>query len=163
VPAVRNALRDVDPEAFVDNVATMEAVVSNSLARQRLFAFMLGVFALIAALLAAVGIYGVVSHSVSRRTREIGVRMAMGADRRSVMRLVLGQSLALTALGLGIGLAGAIAVSWYLKQLLFGLSPFDVTTLAGVSAGFLVIAFAASWLPAYRAASIGPLPALRSH
>jgi putative ABC transport system permease protein len=163
LPAVRNAAHDVDPEAFVDNVATMEAVVANSLARPRLFALMLGVFALIAALLAAVGIYGVVAHSVSRRTREIGVRMAIGADRGAVMRLVLGQSLALTAVGLGIGLVGAIAVSRYMEQLLFGLTPLDAMTFAGVSAGFLVIAFAASWLPAYRAASIGPLPALRSH
>jgi putative ABC transport system permease protein len=163
LPAVRNALHDVDQDAFVDNVATMEAVVSNSLARPRLFALMLGVFALIAALLAAVGIYGVVSHSVSRRTREIGVRMAMGADRASVMRLVLGQSLGLTAVGLGIGLAGAIGVSRYLEQLLFGLMPFDVMTFAGMSVVFLLVAFVASWLPAYRAAAIGPLPALRSH
>jgi putative ABC transport system permease protein len=160
--AVRTAVRDVDSQAFVDNVATMEAVVANSLTRQRLFALMLGVFALIAALLAAVGIYGVVAHSVSRRTREIGVRMAMGADRASVMRLVLGQSLALTAVGLGLGLAGAIALSRYLQQLLFGVTPFDATTFAGVSAGFVIVALVASWLPAYRAAGISPLSALRS-
>jgi predicted permease len=162
LPAVRAAVRDVNPEAFVDNVATMEAVVSNSLTRQRLFALMLGVFALLAALLAAVGIYGVVAHSVSRRTREIGVRMAMGADRLSVMRLVLGQTLALTAVGLGLGLAGALAVSRYLRQLLFGLTPFDAMTFAGVSVAFLFVALVAAWLPAYRAAGIDPLPALRS-
>jgi putative ABC transport system permease protein len=162
IGAVRAAVRDVDPQAFVDNVATMEAVVSNSLTRQRLFALMLGVFALIAALLAAVGIYGVVAHSVSRRTREIGVRMAMGADRGSVMRLVLGQSLALTAAGLGIGLAVATALSRYLQQLLFGVTPFDATTFAGVSAGFLLVALVAAWVPAYRAAGISPLSALRS-
>jgi predicted permease len=162
LPAVRSAVREVDPEAFVDNVATMEAVVSNSLARQRLFSLMLGVFALIAALLAGVGIYGVVAHSVSRRTREIGVRMAMGADRWSVMRLVLGQSLALTAVGLAIGLAGATAVSRYLQQLLFGVTPLDTVTFAGVSVAFPLVALVASWLPAHRAAGIGPLAALRS-
>ena len=161
-PALRNAVRDVDPEAFVDNVATMEAVVSNSLTQRRLFAVMLGVFAVIAALLAAVGIYGVVAHSVSRRTREIGVRMAMGANRGSVMRLVIGQSLALTALGLGIGLIGAIALSRYMQQLLFGVTPFDAMTFFAVSVGFLLVALAAAWPPAYRAAGIGPLSALRS-
>ena len=159
--AIRGAVRDIDAEAFVDNVATMEAVVSNSLARQRLFALMLGVFAVIAALLAAVGIYGVVAHSVARRTREIGVRMALGADRGSVMRLVLGQSLALTVVGLGVGLAGAVAVSRYLGQLLFGVTPLDAMTFAGVSIVFLLVALVASGLPAYRAAGIGPLPALR--
>jgi predicted permease len=160
--AVRNAVHDVDSEAVVDNVATLEAVVSNSLARQRLFALMLSVFALIAALLAAVGIYGVVAYSVSRRTREIGVRMAIGADRASVIGLVLGQSLALTAVGLVIGLAGAVAVSRYLEQLLFGLTSLDAMTFAGVSVAFLLVALAASWLPAYRAAAVGPLSALRS-
>jgi len=162
LPAVRNAVRDVDSAAFVDNVATMEGVVSNSLARQRLFALMLGAFALIAAALAAIGIYGVVAHSVSRRTREIGVRMALGADRGSVIRMVLRQSVALTAVGLGLGLAVALVVSRYLERLLFGLTPFDAMTFAGVSVAFLLVSLVASWLPAYRAASIGPLPALRS-
>jgi putative ABC transport system permease protein len=162
LPAIRNAVRGVDPQAFVDNVATMEAVVSNSLVRQRLFALMLGVFALIAAVLAAVGIYGVVAHSVSRRRREIGVRMAIGADRGAVIRLVLGQSLALTAVGLAIGLAGAVAVGRYLEQLLFGLTPFDAMTFAGVSIVFVLVALVASWVPAYRAANIDPVPALRS-
>jgi putative ABC transport system permease protein len=162
LPAVRAAVRDVASEAFVDNVATMDAIVSNSLARQRLFALMLGVFALIAAFLAAVGLYAVVAHSVARRTREIGLRMAMGAGGWSVMRLVLGQSLALTAAGLAIGLAGALAISRYLQQLLFGLAPFDVLTFAGVSVAFLVIAVTASWLPARRAARIGALAALRA-
>jgi putative ABC transport system permease protein len=162
LPAVRNAVRDVDAAAFVDNVATMEGVVSNSLARQRLFALMLGVFALIAAVLAAIGIYGVVAHSVSRRTREIGVRMALGADRGSVIRMVLRQSVALTAVGLGLGLAAALVVSRYLERLLFGLTPFDAMTFAGVSVAFLLVSLVASWLPAYRAAGIGPLPALRS-
>jgi len=162
VPAVRHAVRDVDPEAFVDNIATMEAVVSNSLARQRLFALMLGAFALIAALLAAVGIYGVVAHSVSRRTREIGVRMAMGADRGSVMRLVMGQSLASTAVGVGIGVLGAVALSRYLQQLLFGVTPLDAVTFASVSIAFLLVALVASLVPACRAARIGPLRALRS-
>jgi putative ABC transport system permease protein len=162
IPAVREAVREVDPQAFVDNIATLETVVANSLARQRLFAVLLGAFAMVATTLAAIGIYGVMAHSVSRRTREIGVRMALGADQRSVLRLVLGQSLGLTVIGLGGGVAGAIGLSRYLERLLFGLSPLDVSTFAGVSLVFLLVGMIASWVPAYRAASVGPLAALRS-
>jgi putative ABC transport system permease protein len=111
--------------------------------------------------LAAIGIYGVMAYSVSQRTREIGIRMALGAQRSAVVGLVLHQSLLLTIVGIGIGIAGAAAVSRYLEGLLFGLTPLDPPTFAAVAVMFAAVALFAAFVPARRATKVDPLVALR--
>ena len=161
VERIRTVVRQFDPQATVDNVATMSQLVSNSIARPRLYAVLLGMFAGVAVLLAAIGIYGVMTYSVARRTREIGIRMALGAARADVIGLVVRQSLTLTAVGIALGLAGAAAVTRYLGGLLFGLTPLDPTTFVGAAVTFACVAALAASVPARRATRIDPLVALR--
>ena len=142
-------------------VATMEQLVSNSISRPRLYAVLLGMFAGVAVTLAAVGIYGVLAYAVTQRTREIGIRMALGAERWNVMGLVMGQSAALIALGIALGLAGAAAVTRYLDTMLFGLTPRDPATFIAVSLTLAAVATLASYVPARRATRVDPLVALR--
>jgi putative ABC transport system permease protein len=139
----------------------MSQLVSNSIARPRLYAMLLGIFAAVAVVLAAVGIYGVMAYSVTQRTREIGIRLALGATRADVISLVLGQSLALTAVGIVLGLAGAAGMTRYLSGLLFGLTPLDPTTFIGVALVFGAIATLSAFVPARRATRVDPLVALR--
>jgi putative ABC transport system permease protein len=160
--AVRGIVRQLDPTATVDNVATMQQIVSNAMVRPRLYAVLLGIFAGVAMMLAAIGIYGVLSYLVAHRSREIGIRMALGAPRRQVVMLVLRQTAVLTVIGIAAGLVGAAALSRYLDGLLFGLTPLDVTTFAGVGLMFAVVAMLASYVPARRATHVDPLVALRS-
>jgi len=159
---VREIVRSLEPLGTIDNVATLDALIANSMTRPRLYAVMVSVFAAIAAGLAAVGIYGVMTYAVSRRTREIGIRMALGARRSEVLSLVLRESGALTLTGIVIGLASAIAASRYLESLLFATTPFDPITLASAFAVFTLIAAVASYLPARRAMLVDPTVALRS-
>jgi ABC-type antimicrobial peptide transport system permease subunit len=161
VSTIRAVVRKFDPGATVDNVATMEHVVSNSISRPRLQAVLLGVFAGLAGALAIIGTYGVIAYSVAQRTREIGIRMARGATRANVMRLVLRQSVALIGLGLVLGLTSAAAVTRYLQGMLFGLTPLDPTTLIGVALMFGVVATLASGVPGRRATKVDPIVALR--
>ena len=149
-------------DAGLYNVATMEQLVSNSLSRPRMYATLLGIFACVAVVLAAVGIYGVIAYAVAQRTREIGIRMALGAQRTEVVRLVLGQSLTWTGIGIVLGLGGAAAVTRYLEGLLFGLTPLDASTFVAASLTFVSIALVASYVPARRATRIDPVVALRS-
>jgi putative ABC transport system permease protein len=158
---IRSVVRELDSQAIVDNVAPMRQLVSNSIARPRLYAVLLGIFAGVAAALAAIGTYGVLAYSVTRRTREIGIRVALGAQRGEVLSLVLRQSAVLTIIGLGLGLAGAAAVTRYLEGLLFGLTPLDPVTFGAVTVLFAAIATVASYVPARRAATVDPLIALR--
>ncbi len=158
---VRSIVRELEPQATVDNIATMEQLVSNSLSRPRLYAVLLGLFAGVAVALTAIGIYGVMAYSVTQRRREIGIRMALGAQRGDVMTLVLGQSAALTAIGIVVGVGGALAVSRYLAQMLFGVTPLDPATFIVVSLMFASIAALASFVPARRATQVDPLVALR--
>ena len=140
----------------------MRDVVNEATARARFQTLLLAVFAAAAALLSAIGIYGVMSYAVSKRTREIGVRMALGADPRSVLRLVVGQGMAVAFAGGGLGLVGAFLLTRLMASLLYGVRPGDPLTFAAVAAALLLVALAASWIPARRAARIDPTAALRS-
>src|SRR5262249_1467526 len=138
-----------------------EQILSNSMTRPRMYAVLVAIFASVACTLAVVGLYGVMAYSVVQRTREIGVRVALGAERRDVMRLGLRRSVVLTGAGMGFGLVAAAGLTQYLESLLFGLRPLDPATFGTVAAVFAVVAMLASYLPARRAANVDPLIALR--
>jgi putative ABC transport system permease protein len=161
IATVRDIVHELDQQAALFNTAPMEQVVATTISRPRMYAVLLGIFAGIAAALAAIGIFGVMAFSVAQRTREIGIRMALGAQRSEVMALVLGQSMALTAVGIALGLAGAAAVTRYLEKMLFGLTPLDPATFVAVSLTFALVATLASYVPARRATNVDPLIALR--
>ena len=158
---VRAIARQLDPDATVDRIATMEQIVSNSITRPRMYAVLVAIFSGVAALLAAIGLHGVMAYSVTQRTREIGIRMALGAQRRAVMGLVMRHSAALAASGLLLGLVAAAGATRLLQGLLFGLTPLDPSTFAAVATAFALVALIASYLPASRATRVDPLDALR--
>jgi putative ABC transport system permease protein len=162
IAQVRESARQLEPEAGLFNVATMEQVVSNRLSRPRLYTTLLGIFAMIAVALAAVGVYGVMAYSVTRRTREIGIRIALGAQRREVIALVMRQGLVWNGIGLAAGLAGAMALTKYLESLLFGVTPLDPRTFVAVSLVLFAVATLATLLPARVATRVSPLGALRA-
>jgi len=145
----------------LDNVATMEQRLATSIARPRFYAVLLGVFAGVAGLLAAIGIYGVLAYAVVERTQEIGIRMALGAQRRNVLALVLRKGAILTLAGISLGLAGAVAATRLLQTMLFGVAPLDPATFAAVSSMFGAVATLASYVPARRATRVDPMIALR--
>jgi putative ABC transport system permease protein len=161
VSAIRAQVLAVDPEQPVFNVKTMHQVVSDSLGERRLSTFLLALFAGLAMLLAAIGIYGVVSYWVSQRTREIGIRTALGAGRTDILRLVLGRGMLLVGVGAGCGLLASLALMRFLATLLFGVSTHDALTMAAVPVTLGLIALAACYVPARRAARVDPLVALR--
>jgi putative ABC transport system permease protein len=161
VGSIRAMVRQVEPEATVDDIATLQQLVSDSISRPRFYAVLLGLFAVVAVTLAAVGLYGVMAYTVTRRTREIGIRMALGAARADVLNLVLGQTLVVTAVGITLGLAGAAAFTRYLAGWLFGLTPLDPTTFIAVALVFGAVATCAALVPASRATHVDPLIALR--
>ncbi|MGH9754951.1 MAG: ABC transporter permease [Blastocatellia bacterium] len=159
--AVRVAVRDIDPALPIFGMQAMTDSVADSLVRQRFLSILLGSFSVIALILAAVGIYGVMAYSVSQRTQEIGVRMALGAPASDVMKMVLGQGTKLAAVGVGIGLAGAFALTRLMSTLLFEVSVTDPITFAAVVAMLAVVALLACYFPARRATKVDPLIALR--
>src|ERR1041385_6775348 len=160
--AVRGAILSVDSEQAVFNVATLKELQSNSILLRSFFMLLLITFALLALILAVVGIYGVMSYAVTQRTQEIGIRMALGARSGDVLKMVLRSGLVLTVIGVVIGLAGAFALTRLLAALLFGVQPTDALTFVSVSATLVSAALVASYLPARRAAKVNPLVALRN-
>jgi predicted permease len=161
IPSVRQAIARADANAGLDAIMPLDSLVANSVARQRFYAVMLAAFAALAALLGAVGVYGVLAYFVVERTREIGVRMALGAGRQQVIRLVLGRGMVYAAIGIAIGLAGAAAGTRSLEAMLYGITPLDGWTFAAVAMAFAAIAALASYLPARRATHLDPMVALR--
>jgi len=161
VTAVTNAIHQVGPDVPVLNVFSMDDLISTSLSPQRLNVLLLGVFAALALLLAAIGIYSVLSYSVRRRVREIGIRMALGAQIRDVLKMVIVEGMRPAVIGLGLGLIGAAIVGRFLSTLIFGVRPTDPLTFVGVSVLLTAIALIASVIPAYRATRIEPMKALR--
>jgi len=161
IDAVRSAIRSVEPQATLFSVEAMEDRVAERMARPRFVSWLMGVFAGLALLLSAIGIYGVLSQNVARRTQEIGVRMALGASAGEILRLMLRRGLALVAVGLAIGAAAALTMTRLLQTLLFGVSRTDPATFAGVAVMLGVVALVATWIPARRAMRVDPLVALR--
>jgi predicted permease len=159
--AVRREIQAFDPAAVINNVATMEEGLAESIAGPRFRMLLIGVFAAVALMLAATGIYGVMAYSVAQRTHEMGLRLALGAARGDVLRMVLGQAARLAAAGIIIGLAGALMLTRWMSTLLFGVEATDPATYAGVACGLAAIALIASALPARRAMRIDPIVALR--
>jgi putative ABC transport system permease protein len=159
---VRNAVSAIDPQLAVYNVRTMETLLANASAQPRVNAWLVGLFALLALLLAGIGVYGVLACLVAQRTREIGLRIALGAAPRSVLALVVGFSLRLSVAGVAIGLAGALLLAPRIQSQLFGVTPRDAATLVAVPLTLLAIAGLASYVPARRATRVDPLTALRA-
>jgi ABC-type antimicrobial peptide transport system permease subunit len=159
--AVRRIIARVDPDQPVSAVRTMDDIVDSNVADRRQHMVLLASFATLALLLASIGIYGVVSFAVAQQSRELGLRLALGASRQSVMRLVLGRGLRLMAAGIAIGIAIAWASTRALQSLLFGVGSMDPGTFAAVIACLTATAFAACYLPARRAAHLDPIAALR--
>ncbi len=159
---VRSLVREVSPQSAVDHIASMDQILSHSLSSPRFFAVLLGLFAAVATALATIGIYGTMAYMATWRTREIGIRIALGARRDQVLRLMLGQGVAMASLGIATGLVGALPLARVLRRMLFGVTALDPVTFVAVPVLFLAVAILASYLPTRHAASIDPWRALRT-
>jgi putative ABC transport system permease protein len=159
--AIRHEVLQVDRSQPITDMQRMDHYVSASLARPRLYAALTGTFASLALLLAAVGLYGLMAYAVSRRTHEIGIRMALGGQSKAVLRSTLWQGVRLALLGLVLGVVCAMVLSRFIASLLYGVSPGDTSTYAGVAALLGAVAMIATYIPAWRASRIDPMVALR--
>jgi putative ABC transport system permease protein len=160
-PAARNVIHSLDPQQPIGEVSTMESLLATSVARARFSASLLTVFSLVAMVMAAVGIYGVMSFSVSQRTHEIGVRMALGAQRFDVLKMVVKKGIVLGAIGIVVGLAASYLLTRLISTLLFEVTATDTVTFVIVSLGLFLVTLLACYVPARRATRVDPLKALR--
>ncbi|MCZ6507222.1 MAG: FtsX-like permease family protein, partial [Acidobacteria bacterium] len=158
---LREQVAALDPSLPIGNLLPMQTVIESSISRPRFLALLLSIFAGLALFLAAIGIYGVLSYSVAERSREMGIRMAMGADRRSILGMVLSQGMTLAVVGLAVGVAGSLLMTRFLQSLLFGVSPTDPLTYSVVVVLLALVAFVACAIPALRATRVDPLTVLR--
>jgi ABC-type antimicrobial peptide transport system permease subunit len=158
---IGKVVRGLDADAPIAGVITMDEAIADQVAEPKFYLVLLGGFALVALILAAVGVYGVISHTVSTRTREIGIRLALGAERSAPFKLVVSQGLRLAATGTGMGLVGAVMLTRYIRTLLFDVRPNDPATLIAVPLVLIAVAVVACYVPARRAAGIEPMIALR--
>jgi putative ABC transport system permease protein len=161
VAAIRKEVQALDKNLAISSVQTMDYLVSDSIAVPRFVLLLFGSFAAVAMLLAGLGIYGVMAYSVTQRTHEIGIRVALGAQARTVLTLVIGQGMKLTLIGLGIGLAASFGLTRLMSKLLFGISATDPLTFAVIALLLASVALLACWIPARRATKVDPMVALR--
>jgi ABC-type lipoprotein release transport system permease subunit len=161
VEAIRRAIQGMNREQVAYGFESMDGIISTSLASRRFTMILLAVFAALALALASIGIYGVISYGVTRRTHEIGIRMAHGAQKSDILRVVIGQGLRLALIGVTIGITGAIGLTRFLASLLYGVKPTDPLTFTGVSFALTGVALLASYIPARRATKVDPMAALR--
>jgi putative ABC transport system permease protein len=158
---VQRELKNAEKEILIEDVVTMNRRLDLSVAPQRMNVVLLATFAFIALVLAAVGIYGIMAHSVTQRTQEIGLRMALGAQLQDVLQMVLRSGMSLALIGIAIGLVGAFFLTRLMRTLLFGVTPTDAVTFASVAVILFVVALLACYIPARRATRVDPLVALR--
>jgi putative ABC transport system permease protein len=161
VGAVRGAVFSIDPNQPLSNISTLEKVVDESIAQRRLNMLLMALFGGLAMLLSAVGIYGLLSHAVTQRTQEMGIRMALGAQVSDVLKLVLKQGMMLVVIGEAVGLVGALMLARLIRGLLFGVTPNDAMTFVIVAAVLGIVALLACYFPARRATKVDPIEALR--
>jgi putative ABC transport system permease protein len=161
LPAIRQKVREIDSQLALANVRTMDQWVSNSASQPRLNTLLLSVFAFVALLIASIGIYGVLAYSVSQRTGELGLRMALGATSKSVLGIIVGEGMKVASIGIGAGLLGGLAVGRAVSSLVFGVPVHDPATFAIIALVLTSVAFAACVIPAFRASRVDPLVALR--
>jgi predicted permease len=161
-PGIRQAVKEIDPALPVVQMRTMEEVIGASVTRQRFLSLLLGIFAVVALALAAIGTYGILSYMVTERQREIGIRMALGAGHTQVVRLILGQGFGIAAVGILLGVGGAVALSRLVSSLLYGVSPSDPLTYGMVAGVIAIVAVAACLVPTRRATRVDPLEAIRA-
>jgi putative ABC transport system permease protein len=161
IAGVRAIVRELDPQLPIYDVSTMHQLLGRSVATRRFNMFLVGIFSALALVLAAIGIYGVMSYTVTARTREIGIRMALGARAGNVLSLVIKDGMKLALAGLAIGIGGALALARLIRTLLFDVTPTDPATFAGVAILLFVVALLACLLPARRASGFNPVDALR--
>jgi putative ABC transport system permease protein len=159
--AIKEKIREENPTQTFLSIATIDQLVDRTISQRRFNLMLLGSFAALALILAAVGLYGLISYTTARRTHEIGIRMALGAQTGDVLKLVIGQGIRLALIGVSIGIGGALAVTQLMRSLLFGVSAIDPLTYIVVAVSLTLVALVASWLPARRATKVDPLVALK--
>jgi putative ABC transport system permease protein len=160
--AARAQVAAVDPNLPLSNVSTLDAVVAQSISQERFYLTLLTIFAAVALVLAAIGIFGVLSYAVAQRTREIGIRMALGAPERTVITLIVRQAMILVASGVALGTVAALLLSETMTRMLFSIKPTDPVTFVSVAGVLIAVALFASYLPARRATRVDPIVALRA-